>query len=193
MQTVMAKEPGIMDAHITMGNWLTRLRRPEEAAIAAFKAALTLKPDDDVALGNLAASTWCAGKQKDALEALEVFRTALRANPKNPQSWNQLATVYIDTGPPGGAESAFEDALGANPQMGAAYNGLGVVALSAATSRGGGPVSKRLDLEPACAPRTTTSAAARSAQRPRPGRDGVPRGARHVSRQRAGRASTSRR
>jgi arylsulfatase A-like enzyme/Flp pilus assembly protein TadD len=129
MKTVIAQDPNIMDAHLTMGNWLARLRRGEEA-IAAYKQALSLKPDDDVALGNLAHLYLARGKKQDALDALEVFRTALRANPKNPQSWYQLATLYLDTNHLGEAESAFKDALAANPKMGAAYNGLGVVAFT---------------------------------------------------------------
>jgi arylsulfatase A-like enzyme/Flp pilus assembly protein TadD len=129
MKTVIAQDPNIMDAHLTMGNWLARLRRGEEA-IAAYKQALSLKPDDDVALGNLAHLYLARGKKQDALDALEVFRTALRANPKNPQSWYQLATLYLDTNHLGEAESAFVDALAANPPRGAAYNGLGAVAFT---------------------------------------------------------------
>jgi len=129
MKTVIAEDPNIMDAHLTIGNWLARLKRGEEA-IAAYKQALSLKPDDDIALGNLARLYLARGKQQDALDALEVFRTALRANPKNPQSWYQLATLYLDTNHLGEAESAFKDALAANPKMGAAYNGLGVVAFT---------------------------------------------------------------
>ena len=129
MKTVIAEDPNIMDAHLTIGNWLARLKRGEEA-IAAYKQALSLKPDDDIALGNLARLYLARGKQQDALDALEVFRTALRANPKNPQSWYQLATLYLDTNHLGEAESAFKDALTANPKMGAAYNGLGVVAFT---------------------------------------------------------------
>jgi arylsulfatase A-like enzyme/Flp pilus assembly protein TadD len=148
MKAVIAQDPNIMDAHLTMGNWLARLRRGEEA-IAAYKHALSLKPDDDIALGNLARLYLARGKQKDALDALEVFRTALSANPRNPQSWYQLATLYLDTNHLGEAESAFKDALVANPKMGAAYNGLGVVAFT----RGDlGPaetlVRKGLALEP---------------------------------------------
>jgi len=148
MQSVIAEDPKIMDAHLTVGNWLVRLKRPDDA-VAAYKQALSLKPDDEIALGNLAHLYLARGKQKDALDALEVFRAALRANPKNPQSWYQLATLYLDTNHLAEAESAFKDALAANPKMGAAYNGLGVIAFT----RGDlGPaedlVRKGLALEP---------------------------------------------
>jgi Flp pilus assembly protein TadD len=119
-----------MDAQITLGNWLLRLRKPDEAA-AAFKQALSLKPDDDIALGNLAGVLMAHGKQQDALAALEVFRTALRVNPKNPQSWYQLATLYLDMGRLGEAKSSFSEALAANPKQAAALNGLGAIAFQA--------------------------------------------------------------
>jgi arylsulfatase A-like enzyme/Flp pilus assembly protein TadD len=130
MREVLRRDPKIMDAQITLGNWLLRLRKPDEAA-AAFKQALSLKPDDDIALGNLAGVLMAHGKQQDALAALEVFRTALRVNPKNPQSWYQLATLYLDMGRLGEAKSSFAEALAANPKQAAALNGLGAIAFQA--------------------------------------------------------------
>jgi arylsulfatase A-like enzyme/Tfp pilus assembly protein PilF len=148
MRAVIAEDPNIMDAHLTVGNWLVRLKRVDEAA-AAFKQALALKPDDEISLGNLAHLYLSRGKQKDALDALEVFRTALRANPKNPQSWYQLATLYMDTDHLPESESAFKDALSANPKMGAAWNGLGVLAFNRGDlARAEELVAKGLALEP---------------------------------------------
>jgi arylsulfatase A-like enzyme/Flp pilus assembly protein TadD len=148
LRRVVAADPKIMDAHLTLGNWLVRLKRPDEAA-ASFKQALALKPDDDIALGNLARLYLSRGRKEDALEALEVFRAALRANPKNPQSWYQLAGLYLDTGRLGEAESAFRDALAANPRMGAACNGLGVIAFTRGDLAGAEQlVRKGLALEP---------------------------------------------
>ena len=68
------------------------------------------------------------GKQQDALAALEVFRTALALNPKNPQSWFQLATLYLDLGRLDEAQKSFSEALAANPKQAAALNGLGAIA-----------------------------------------------------------------
>jgi choline-sulfatase len=127
MRQVIAEDPNIMDAHLTLGNWLARARDPE-GAIAAFKAALSLKPDDEISLGNLAQLYRARGRTQDELDALEVFRSALKVNPRNPQSWYQLATLYLDASRLDDASSAFKDALTANPKMGAAYNGLGVIA-----------------------------------------------------------------
>jgi arylsulfatase A-like enzyme/Tfp pilus assembly protein PilF len=148
MKKVIAEDPGIMDAHLTLGNWLARLKRPEEA-IAAFKQALALKPDDDIALGNLARILRARGRTQDALDALEVFRAALRVNPKNPQSWYQLATLYLDLGRMDEAEVIFREALSANPKMGAAYNSLGVIAFQQGrAAEAESLVGKALALEP---------------------------------------------
>jgi choline-sulfatase len=127
MRQVVAEDPRVMDAHLTLGNWLVRAK-DAEGAIAAFKAALSLKPDDEISLGNLAQLYRSRGRTEDELAALEVFRSALRVNPKNPQSWYQLGTLYLDAGRLEDAESAFKDALAVNEKMGAAYNGLGVIA-----------------------------------------------------------------
>ena len=127
MRQVTAEDPHIMDAFLTLGNWLVKAK-DTEGAIAAFKAALSLKPDDDISLGNLAQLYRSRGRTEDELAALEVFRSALRVNPKNPQSWYQLGTLYLDAGRFGDAAGAFQDALAVNDKMGAAYNGLGVIA-----------------------------------------------------------------
>ena len=130
MRAVTEADPRVMDAHLTLGNWLVK-SRDVEGAITAFKAALSLKPDDEISLGNLAQLYRSGGRTEDELAALEVFRSALRVNPKNPQSWYQLGTLYLDAGRLADAESAFKDALAVNDKMGAAYNGLGVIAFEA--------------------------------------------------------------
>jgi arylsulfatase A-like enzyme/Flp pilus assembly protein TadD len=148
MREVIRNDPKIMDAHLTLGNWLVRLRRPEEAT-AAFKQALTLKPDDDIALGNLTGILTAHGKLQDALEALEVFKTALEVNPHNPQSWYQLATLYLDLGRLDEAQSSFGEALKANPKMGAAHNGLGAIAFeNGELGQAEAMVRRALELEP---------------------------------------------
>ena len=148
MRQVIGEDPKIMDAHLTLGNWLVRVKDPE-GAIAAFKAALSLKPDDDISLGNLAQLYRARGRTEDELAALEVFRSALRVNPKNPQSWYQLATLYLDAKRLDDAAAAFKDALAANPKMGAAYNGLGVIAFERRDlERSEEQVRRGLELEP---------------------------------------------
>ena len=127
MQAVLKEDPSIMDAYLTLGNWLNKAQRPQEA-IEAYKEALALKPDDEVAMLNLAQAYRARGKTDDALAALEIFRGALKVNPRNPQAWYQLATLYLDMGRAKDAEQTFHEALGSNPKMGAAYNALGAIA-----------------------------------------------------------------
>jgi choline-sulfatase len=149
MRQVTAEDPNIVDAHLTLGNWLLKARDPE-GAIASYRAALTLKPDDEISLGNLAQLYRARGRTEDELAALEVFRTALRVNPKNPQSWYQLATLYLDAGRLDDAAAAFRDALAANPKLGAAYNGLGAIAYDRGDLAGSEELVRRgLALEPA--------------------------------------------
>jgi choline-sulfatase len=148
MREVIRGDPKIMDAHLTLGNWLMRLRRPDEA-IAAYREAVALKPDDDIALGNLAGVLTARGRVQDALEALEVFRTALELNPHNPQSWYQLATLYLDLGRLDEARGSFGEALTANPKMGAAMNGLGAIAFEKGDlAKAEAAVRSALELEP---------------------------------------------
>ena len=148
MREVIARDPKIMDAHLTLGNWLVRLKQPDEAA-AAFKDALALKPDDEIALTNLAGLLMARGRASDALDALEVFRSALKVNPKDPQSWYHLATLYLDLGHLEEARSSFAEALAANPKMGAAHNGLGAIAFAAGKlQQAEAMVRQGLELEP---------------------------------------------
>ena len=148
MREVVARDPKIMDAHLSLGGWLLRLHQPD-AAIAAYKQALALKPDDDVALGNLARLLAGRGRTQDALDALQVFRTALELNPKNPQSWNNLAIHYLDLGRLDEARASFAEALAANPKLGAAANGLGAIAFETGdVAKAGTLVTHALELEP---------------------------------------------
>jgi tetratricopeptide (TPR) repeat protein len=148
MRRVLARDPAIMDAHLTLGNWLMKARRADEA-IDAFKHALALKPNDDIAMANLTQAYRLRHRTEDALAALAVYREALAAGPKNPQAWYQLATFYVDLGRLDEADKAFHEALDANPKMGAAWNGLGGLAFVRGDIEGAERlVRKGLELEP---------------------------------------------
>ncbi len=122
--SVLAEDAGIIDAHVTLGGWLRRLGRTEEA-IASYQRALELQPDHQMALSELAAVYRATGR---ADAAIEGYRAVLRAQPRSPQIWYQLATLYLDLGREGEAEDAFLEALDHNPEMGAAYNSLAALA-----------------------------------------------------------------
>ncbi len=148
LQSVVAEDPNIMDAHLTLGNWLVRLKRGEEA-IESFRRALALKPDDDIALGNLARLYLSRGRKSDAEDALRVFETALSRNPKNPQAWFQLAVLSMDMGDADKAKHSFVRAAEENPKMGAAWIGQGALAFSASRlAEAEQMIRKGLELEP---------------------------------------------
>ena len=124
MQQVLADDPEIIDAHLTLGNWLARAGRPEEA-VGEFKRVLALKPDNDLAMVNLAHIYRAQGKSEAALEG---YRGALKLDPGNTQVRYQLATLYLDLGREREAVAAYREALAANPELGAAWNSLGALA-----------------------------------------------------------------
>jgi len=124
IRRVIAEDPGIIDAHVTLGGWLMRERKMEEA-IACYKRALALQPDNEMALSELATVYRMQGK---ADAAIEGYRSVLRVQPRSPQIWYQLATLYVDLGRSKEAEEAFRSALKYNPEMGSAYNSLAALA-----------------------------------------------------------------
>ena len=148
LQSVVAEDPNIMDAHLTLGNWLVRLKRGEEA-IESFRRALALKPDDDIALGNLARLFLSRGRKSDAEDAIRVFETALARNPKNPQAWFQLAVLSMDMGDAVRAKHSFVRAAEENPKMGASWIGQGALAFAGSRlPEAEEMIRKGLELEP---------------------------------------------
>ncbi len=124
MRAVIAEDPGIIDAHTTLGGWLRKLKRPDEA-VAAYRRALEIQPESETALAALAEVYRAQGKPEAAIEG---YRTALRLEPRQPNVWYQLATLYLDLGREAEAKRTFETALEHNPGMGSAYNSLAALA-----------------------------------------------------------------
>lgn len=145
MRGVIAEDPDIIDAHVTLANWLRRVGEPEEA-VGALKAALALEPTNELALTNLANLYRALGRQQAALEG---YRAVLEAEPRNPQTWYQLATLYLDLGRVEDAKATFQRALEHNPKMGAACNSLGAIAFARGELRQAEEwVRRGLELEP---------------------------------------------
>ncbi len=124
MRAVIGEDPGIIDAHTTLGGWLRKLKRPDEA-IAAYRRTLEIDPRNEMALAALAEVYRAQGKPDAAIEG---YRTVLKLEPRQPQMWYQLATLYLDLGRQAEARRTFEEALKHNPKMGAAYNSLAALA-----------------------------------------------------------------
>jgi arylsulfatase A-like enzyme/Tfp pilus assembly protein PilF len=124
MRAVIAEDPGIIDAHTTLGGWLRELGKPDQA-IAAYKRALEIDPRNEMALAALA-EVYREQGRPDA--AIEGYRTVLKLEPRQPHVWYQLATLYLDLGREAEARRTFAEALKHNPKMGAAYNSLAALA-----------------------------------------------------------------
>jgi arylsulfatase A-like enzyme/Tfp pilus assembly protein PilF len=144
MRGVIAEDPGIIDAHTTLGGWLNELKRSDEA-IASYRRALEIDPKNEMALGALAGIYRAQGKPDAAIEG---YRTVLQLEPRQPQMWYQLATLYLDLGREQEARKTFEEALKHNPKMGAAYNSLAALAFERGDVEGAERlVRKGLELE----------------------------------------------
>ncbi len=126
LEDVLKEDPKVIDAWFTLGNMAGRRGRQEEA-IAHFKHALALKPDDEEAVINMAHAYRKLGRDEDALVG---FRRFMELDPKNAQVHYEIAQIMIDRGEYATAASELHAALAVEPKMAAARNALGVVALN---------------------------------------------------------------
>jgi len=124
IRAVIAEDPGIIDAHTSLGGWLRETKRLDEA-VSAYKRALVLEPANQMALAALAEIYRQQGRPEAAIEG---YRAVLKLQPRSPQIWYQLATLYLDLGREKEAAATFRSALEQNPKMGAAYNSLAALA-----------------------------------------------------------------
>jgi tetratricopeptide (TPR) repeat protein len=145
MRRVIEEDPGIVDAHLTLANWLRR-EGDVDGAIASYREVLRLQTGNVLALTNLANLYRELGRHEAALEG---YRGVLEVDPRNPQTWFHLATLQLDLGRVDDAEQTFRQALEHNPDMGAAYNSLGAIAYSRGDlDEAERLVRKGLELEP---------------------------------------------
>ena len=102
---------------------LTRLGKVD-AAIAEWKRALELSPQDDRANSNLGLLLVSSGH---FAEALPYFEATLRANPDYPDGHSNLGVALAGLGKTDEAIREFEKELQANPRSAEAHNNLGRV------------------------------------------------------------------
>jgi tetratricopeptide (TPR) repeat protein len=100
---------------------LTRQGKTDDA-IAEWKRALDLSPEDDRANSNLALLLVAAGRFD---EAVPHFETTLRVNPAYPDGHSNLGVALAGTGNSEDAIREFEKALEINPSSAEAHNDLG--------------------------------------------------------------------
>jgi tetratricopeptide (TPR) repeat protein len=123
---VVREDPAVIDAWFMLGNLHAKNNRQEQA-IEYFKTVLALKPDDEMAVSNMANAYRDIGRDE---EALVGYRRFLQLDPKNAQVRYQVAQILIDRGELPDARRMLTEALQIEPKLTAARNALGVVALN---------------------------------------------------------------
>lgn len=123
---VVADDPQVIDAWFSLGNVYYRQGRFAEA-ITHFRTALTLKPDYDLALINMANAYRALGKDDDALAGYEHY---LRVDPKNAWVHYQAGEIHLDRGALDRASEYFRQALAIDPKVAAARVALGAMAIT---------------------------------------------------------------
>lgn len=103
----LAADPEIVEAHMLLGNFLKKSKRPAEA-IAAYRQALALDGEHQGALFSLA----LAYKDQNRLEEARVgFERARVLDPRNGKVLWQLADIALRQHQPERAEAVIQDAL----------------------------------------------------------------------------------
>jgi arylsulfatase A-like enzyme/Tfp pilus assembly protein PilF len=125
LEEVLAEDPQVVDAWFMLGVQSLAAQK-FDAAIAHFKKTLSLKPDYDIAVFNLAQAYRRMGDDEAALAGLEHYLTL---DPKDPYAIYQMGEIWLDRGDLAKAEGFFRRALDIDPQVAAAKNALGVLAL----------------------------------------------------------------
>jgi len=122
---VIHEDPQVIDAWFTRGTkYLSH--GDLEKAVADFKQTLTLKPDYDLAVSNLAQAYRRMGNDDAALAGFERY---LQLDPTDPFVHYQMGEIWLDRGDLPRAESFFHRALDLDASVVAAKNALGVIAL----------------------------------------------------------------
>lgn len=112
----------------------------------AFRKAIELRPDFQVAYRNLGNTLVNLGRLQDAESA---FRRAIELNPKDASSFNYLGNVLFSLGYYAKAETAFRRAIKLKPDFAQAYNNLGNAALKQLRySKAKSSFSKAIELKP---------------------------------------------
>jgi hypothetical protein len=84
----------------------------KDVAAQLFARYLRAKPDAHEAANNLACALRDLGRSE---EAIEILRTAIKAQPEDPMKWNTLGTILNNQGDLAGAITFFDEALRLDP------------------------------------------------------------------------------
>jgi choline-sulfatase len=125
LRKVLDEDPKVIDAWFMLGN-VHASRGKSAEAIGFFKRALALKPDDEMAVINMANAYRNLGRDEEALVGYQRF---LQLDPRNAQVRYEAAQILIDRGQLDEGAQHLQQALELEPKMAAARNALGVVAI----------------------------------------------------------------
>ena len=125
LEEAVRKDPEIIDAWLLMGNEYAK-RRAFDRALECFQRALSLKPDYDLAIMNMANVYRDLGRPADAVVGLKRL---LAVNPTNVQVRQQMAQIFLDEGQLADAERELTTVLQQDERMAAAHNSLGALRL----------------------------------------------------------------
>jgi arylsulfatase A-like enzyme/Tfp pilus assembly protein PilF len=126
LKQVVADDPQVIDAWLSLGNVYFRESKFEEA-IAHFSRALALKPDYDLPLINMANAYRALGRDAEALAGYEHY---LRVDPKNAWVHYQAGEIHLDGGNVDRAAAYFRQSLALDETVAPARVALGVVAFT---------------------------------------------------------------
>jgi len=123
IQGIIADDPNVGDAHFGLGNLFLRQKRFTDA-IAAFKKALELKPDDSFAVMNVAGAYQSMGRFDDAEQfVLDYLKTGFQDS----QLLYLLGNMNYRRKNYDKAIGYFGQCLAENPQSASAHNGLAAI------------------------------------------------------------------
>ena len=125
LNEVVREDPQVIDGWFMLGT--QHLAHGDlEKAVEYFKRTLSLKPDYDLAVFNMAQAYRRMGNDEAALAGFEHYLTL---DPKDPFVQYQMGEIWMDRGDLTKAEQLFRRALDIDPSVAAAKNALGVIAL----------------------------------------------------------------
>lgn len=118
----IAKNPAATMAWLHLADTMAQAGRHEEA-IATFRHALTLEPDNPHALNDLGCELVLAGRPREALVPLE---RSLTIKPEHADTHHNLGHALRDLGRSGAALAHYRRAIELDPKFVRALNSLGV-------------------------------------------------------------------
>jgi protein O-mannosyl-transferase len=130
-QKAVAVKPENAEAHINLGNALSKLNRPAEAD-DQYRLALRLDPGLAEAHSNLGNALRDAGRIDDAVAE---FQEALRLKPESADAHYGLGVAWAESGRLDDAIAQYQQAIAAKPDYADAYYGLGGALIARAKYR----------------------------------------------------------